>query len=61
MYPTLSCATLQILHFELTLILLLVLFRYYVFGIRVVVPFSMDQAVQWKSQDLSSREIQHQL
>jgi hypothetical protein len=51
MYPTLSCATLQILHFELTLILLLVLFRHYVFGIRVVVPFSTMEG-QWLLQDL---------
>jgi hypothetical protein len=48
MYPTLSCATLQILHFELTLILLLVLFRYYVFGIRVVVPLRVS-VDKWKS------------
>jgi hypothetical protein len=47
------------LHFELALILLLLLVYCYAFVGRVVVPFLMEG--QWLSQDLSSREIHQHL
>ena len=47
---------LQMLHFKLTLILLLLLVYCYAFE-SMVVPFLIMKG-QWLSQDLSSREIQ---
>jgi hypothetical protein len=48
------------LHFELTLILLLVLVYCYAFD-SLVVPFTLIKEEQWLSQDLILREIQHQM
>jgi hypothetical protein len=60
----LLCAIIQMLHFELTLILLLLLLVYcYVFE-SMVVPFTIVITLmkgQWLSQILSSREIQQHL
>ena len=52
-------ANLQMLHFELTLILLLLLVYCYAFD-RLVVPLSIFLG-QWLSQDLSLLEIQQEL
>jgi hypothetical protein len=59
LHITLLCAILQMLHFELSLTLLLVPFRYYTLG-SLVVPFPVILMGHLLSQDLVLREI-HQI
>ena len=59
MYITLLCVILQILHFELALMLLLLLFRHFTFD-SVVVPLPIMEE-PWIFQYLSLLEIQQQM